>query len=212
MNANHWPSLNLNKCAIPNGIQQAIDIFTVFYNQNFPKRLLQWCFQGSIAEVETNLFDKSYTLIVNTFQAVVLLSFNSFRYNNVTISQIQSACNMKEEEVKAAVVTLSSPSVRVILKISENTYSLNSKFNFMSKRLKVVSLPKNEDIIRKEKIEDDRSYAVEATIVRVMKTNQRIHHNDLVNKVLQQLDQFQVKISVSWTILTIRWLRRNLTT
>ena len=47
-----------------------------------------------------------------------------------------------------------------------------------------------------EKIEDDRSHAIEATIVRVMKGAQRLHHNDLVSKVLTQLENFKIQINV----------------
>lgn len=197
MTANFWPNLNVNRCNIPYPIQQAIDSFYQFYNQYFPKRILQWCFHDSIAEIQGHFqqqnINKSYIFIVNTFQAVILLYFNIIKYNEVTFEQLQSYCQMTDNDLKQSLITLITS--KLIVKTNTG-YILNNKLNYASKRLKLVNIPKNEDIIRKEKIEDDRSFAIEATIVRVMKSTQRIHHNELINRILQQLENFKVKISV----------------
>lgn len=69
--------------------------------------------------------------------------------------------------------------------------------------MKLTTHGKNEEIVKKgknllniEKIEDDRSHAIEATIVRVMKGSKKLHHNELVTKVLTQLENFKIQISV----------------
>jgi hypothetical protein len=88
-----------------------------------------------------------------------------------------------------------------------DSIKLNHNFQNINRRLKLATHGKIEEIIKKgqfklksEKIEDDRSHAIEATIVRVMKGAQKLHHNDLVNKVLTQLENFKIQISVSDTI------------
>jgi len=81
---------------------------------------------------------------------------------------------------------------------------VNLSFQNNNRRLKLVTLGKNEDIVKKgkfililEKIEDDRSHAIEAALVRIMKGSQRLQHNELVNKVLTQLENYKIQISVN---------------
>jgi hypothetical protein len=113
---------------------------------------------------------------------------------------------MKDEDLKSALLHLiitkliiknsnsNTGSKITISAFSDDKYQLNPKFQHNTKKIKVVSLPKEDEVIKKEKIEDDRSFAIEATIVRVMKSAQRMHHNELINKVLNQLENFKVKI------------------
>jgi len=61
-----------------------------------------------------------------------------------------------------------------------------------------------------DKIEDDRSAAIEATIIRIMKSTQRIHHNELIKRVLEQLENFKIQIQVIYLINYSRPLKRRL--
>ena len=77
---------------------------------------------------------------------------------------------------------------------NESKYYLNEKFSNDGKRIKIVNPLKNEEIVKKEKIEDDRSMAIDGTIIRIMKSKQKLEHNELIKMVLESLDRFKVKI------------------
>lgn len=218
MTQNFWPLLNINKLKLPEKIENCKNNFINFYNNKFQKRALFWTYFDSLTELEFKINKNVYILVLNTFQAAILLSFNLKDKESLNFKEIQSKLEIKDEDLKANLQNLIL--AKLIVKItnneiinqleannnsfnnnkllisaySEDKYFINLKFKNNTKKLKIVSLPKNEDIIRKEKIEDDRSFAIEATIVRIMKSVQRIHHNELINKILNQLENFKVKI------------------
>lgn len=162
--------------------------------------------------MDAKLNGKIYTITVNTIQAAILLIFNIFKENEVSLQEISQSIGIpNDKELKLLLIPLLTS--RIIIKANEinsinntpssqNTLSsddkikLNQKFTFNSRKIKINYVQKNDEIIRKEKIEDDRSVAVEANIIRIMKSTQRIHHNELVKKVLDQLDNFRVQIQI----------------
>lgn len=189
--------MNANSFNLPLEIKNSIDCFTVFYNKNFPKRSLQFSFLNSTCEIEGKIGGKNYTFVVNTPQAAILLLYNepTLLLNGITPSDIISKLKITQEDLKTLIPPLLGS--RIIIKTPENNnFKLNPKFGANSKRIKVINNPKAEDLIRKEKIEDDRAFTIEANIVRIMKSEKRLSHNDLINKLLEQLEIFKVKIHV----------------
>jgi hypothetical protein len=201
---------------LPTALENAISAFTYFYNANLPKRILQWSFVYSICEVEGKIGNKTYLFIVNTFQAMILLFFNHHKYNDLSCQDFISllGCGLTYEGIKSYLNPLIAN--KLILKNTTSnsiansnfeqqieTFRLNSKFISNNRKIKMINTAKNKDLIKKEKIEDDRSASIEANIVRIMKSQKRILHNDLINKVLQQLETFKVKINVSYIFKAI---------
>lgn len=189
---------------IPKEIQQSTDLFQNFYIKSHPKKLLKWSYLSSMAEIEGKMESRNYLFVVNCIQAVILLQFNEFRENEVNLNLICSRVGIdSDKELKTYLLPLITS--KLLLKCEGNEsgdfIKLNKKFSFNSMRVKITSNPRNDEIIKKEKIEDDRSWAIEATIVRIMKSTQRLHHNDLVKRILDQMEHFKVQIHVKMKFL-----------
>ncbi len=140
-------------------------------------------------------FDKNYIFSLNSNQGLILLCFNHEK--ELSPKQISDKTGIiNERDLKSYL----NPLVycKILVKTEDNSefFKINSKFSFNSKKVKILCTPKNEEIVRKEKIEDDRAWAIEATIVRIMKSTKRLHHNELVKRVLEQMDFFKIQIQV----------------
>jgi hypothetical protein len=197
----YWPQLNVTKINIPEEIQSIVNNFLLFYNKTFQKRVLQWSFANSYAEVDGKIENKIYTFICNALQAVILISFNKTRSRCVTKNELMEQTGIfDEKDLMSAMEPLFSSRILIKNAIDGNNnmeVTLNQKFNFNSKRVKIVNIPKNDELIKKDKIEDDRTNAIDGTIVRNMKFTQRIHHNELIKRVLEQLEKFKIQIIVN---------------
>ncbi len=73
---------------------------------------------------------------------------------------------------------------------------INSKFSPGEKLINYALIKKNGGFIRKDKISGERSSAIEANIVKIMKHHKTLNHHDLVEKVLKALEMFKINISV----------------
>ncbi len=171
-------------------------MFEGFYTNKHKKKILKWSLHNSICEIDGKFSNKIYNFVVTTPQAAVLLTFNKFRLQDVKIENIvqETGLNLISE-----IRTHLQPflAFKVIIRNENDTYKLNDKFFYNRGRLKLASLQKNEEIVRKERIDEDRSWAIEATIVRIMKAEKKISHNDLIRKVIEQLENFVIQIHVN---------------
>ena len=81
--------------------------FSNFYANTFPKRGLSFSFVNSICELEAKLPSKTYLFILNTIQALILLTFNEIGTNKeITISRLISKLNISEEDIRISIVPL----------------------------------------------------------------------------------------------------------
>jgi hypothetical protein len=53
-----------------------------------------------------------------------------------------------------------------------------------------------EEVVRKGKIDEDRTMAIDCHIANIMKHKKQMEHNELIEAVLNRLDKFKVKVSV----------------
>jgi cullin 1 len=196
--------LNTNKINIPNELKNAIEVFTTFYDGNYKKRILRWSYPHSMIEIDGRIGNKTYTFICNTLQGVILIAFNQCK--SQSIYELMSHTGITDEaDFKSAINPLIASKILVKMTDSnlgsgnsnaQEIIGINHKFAFANRRVKITNIPRNEEVIRKDKIEEDRTWAIDATIIRNMKATQKIHHNDLIKRVLEQLDKFKIQIQV----------------
>ena len=84
---------------------------------------------------------------------------------------------------------LTAPSARQRAACLQDSFSYNEKFSSNLKRVRIpmASLEMTHD---KKRVEEDRSFAIDAAIVRTMKTRNVMGHPELIAQVLDQLRFF----------------------
>lgn len=205
----YWPSYKSFKVQIPKEIEICIDQFAQFYKKKTNHRNLNWCFSHGTAVILANFESKSYDLVTSTYQACILVLFNEEK-TTLTYQQIKDAMNFDDETAKRQLHSLSCVSKYAILEKTpasksinlEDSFSINETFTSQLKKVK-LPLPALEEFFSKEKVIEDRSIAIEAAIVRIMKSRKQLEHNALVQEVITQLQTFKPhpKVNKDWVNL-----------
>jgi len=170
-----------------------------------------------MVEMETSLFKitrgkndnkEAVTLIVNNYQAAILDLFNKKGNECLHLFEIPKMLNIEEDDLKENILPLlignDSNILEKVVKLKGTEDSLiisdaikiNSVFSSELKIINYDYVKKKEGFIRKEKIYGERSSAIEANIVKIMKHHKTLNHHDLVEKVLKALEMFKINISV----------------
>lgn len=195
------------------------NVFNIFYKSSTEGkgRCFKWIHNYSIVEIETTLFKitKGYnlnkekiSLIVNNFQASILNLFNKTKFESLHLFEIEKMLNIEEDDLKENILPLLIGNGTNILQkvvthigtedsiLISDAVRINLNFSPDKCVINYANIKKNDGFIRKEKISGERSSAIEANIVKIMKHNKTLNHHDLVEKVLKALEMFKINISV----------------
>ena len=74
--------------------------------------------------------------------------------------------------------------------VNSDIFVVNDKFTSQVKKVS-LPIPQIEEIYKREIIQEDRSIAIEAAIVRIMKSRKRADHNGLLQEVISTLQMFK---------------------
>ncbi|KAK2632687.1 hypothetical protein EUGRSUZ_L01227 [Eucalyptus grandis] len=162
---------------------KCVKVFREFYQTKTKHRKLTWIYSLGTCNIIGNFEPRSTELIVTTSQASALLLFNSS--DRLSYSEIMTQLNLTDDDVVRLLHSLSSAKYQILNK-EPNTKSIaptdhfefNSKFTGKMQR------------IRKKVIGDvdrDRRYAIDASIVRIMKSRKVLDHQQLVMECVKQL-------------------------
>ena len=150
----------------------------------------------------------TYDLNVTPLQAVILKMFSDFE-GIYTFEEIVSKLNVSHKDpsqaksiVKKILHSLSCGKYKVLTKdpksksiTTNDKFKVNSKFKTKQKRLRIpmASLEKSHN---SRKVENNRQYTIEASLVRIMKSRSELKHNDLIAECVKQLNFFKPKMKV----------------
>eukprot|EP00439_Symbiodinium_sp_Y106_P040398 s4546_g4.t4 len=190
-----WPSYQVQEASLCPEMQKAINVFSNYYNGKTQHRRLQWIHSLGQATIAAKLNGRRHDLIVNSYQALILLLFTRDESHN--LSFIQNSTGLEPSMCKKLLATLSIAKFKILSKTGDGktieddaSFTPNDSFQCPHRKIKVPP-PITEETHNKERVEEDRSIAIEAAIVRIMKMRKTLNHQQLVTEVLTQLAFFK---------------------
>ncbi|KAL5155686.1 Cullin-1 [Glycine soja] len=187
-----WPSYKSFDLNLPSEMIRCLEVFKGFYETRTKHRKLTWIYSLGTCHVTGKFDTKNIELIVPTYPAAALLLFNNA--DRLSYSEILTQLNLGHEDVVRLLHSLSCAKYKILIKepnnkvISQNDiFEFNHKFTDKMRRIKIPLPPADE---RKKVIEDvdkDRRYAIDAAIVRIMKSRKILGHQQLVLECVEQL-------------------------
>ncbi|OIW06777.1 hypothetical protein TanjilG_11502 [Lupinus angustifolius] len=189
-----WPSYKSFDLKLPPEMVKCVEVFKDFYESTANHRKLSWIYSLGTCNINGKFEPKTIELIVSTYQAAALLLFNTA--DRLSYSEIMTQLNLTNEDLVRLLHSLSCAKYKILKKepntktISPNdTFQFNSKFSDRMRRIK-IPLPVVDE--RRKVIEDvdkDRRYAIDAAIVRIMKSRKVLGHQQLVVDCVEQLSR-----------------------
>merc|ERR1712176_1354711 len=190
-----WPSYQVQDANLCPEMQKAIQVFHNFYNGRTQHRRLQWIHSLGQATIAAKLNNRRHDLIVNSYQALILLLFTKDETHDFTF--IQNATGLEVGLAKKLMATLTISKYKIMSKSGDAktieddaTFKPNDTFVSQHRKMRIPP-PASEETHNKERVEEDRSIAIEAAIVRIMKMRKQLSHQQLVTEVLTQLAFFK---------------------
>ena len=198
LTAGSWPTYPRAEINLPRELERARDAFAAFYLGKHSGRKLAWL-DGLGHCVLRARFDKGEKeLCTSTFQAAVLLLFNSARDESMTAREILDASGMEDGECRRTLQSLACGKHRVLTKTPKgrdvadtDVFTVNAAFTERLFRVKINSIQLRETEAdaaeTNEKVFQDRQYQIDACLVRVMKTRKSLTHQSLVSETFAQI-------------------------
>ncbi|KAF8111551.1 hypothetical protein N665_0074s0080 [Sinapis alba] len=187
-----WPSYKTSDLNLPIEMVNCIESFKAYYATKTKHRRLLWIYSLGNCHLNGRFDSKPIELIVSTYQAAVLCAFNNTE--RLTYEELLEQLNLSHEDLVRVLHSLSCSKYKILNKepasktISKtDSFEFNSKFTDKMRRIR-VPLPPVDD--RKKVVEDvdkDRRYAIDASLVRIMKSRKVLPHQQLVSECVEQL-------------------------
>ncbi|KAK4265730.1 hypothetical protein QN277_026747 [Acacia crassicarpa] len=192
LTAGSWPSDKSFDLNLPAEMIRCVEVFKDFYQTKTKHRKLTWIHSLGTCNVSGKFEPKTMELIVTTYQASVLLLFNST--DRLSYSEIMTQLNLSDDDVTRLLCSLSCAMYKILNKepntksISSTDYfEFNSKFTDKMMRIKIPLPPVDEKKKVIEDVDKDRRYAIDASIVRIMKSRKKLGYEMLVMECVKQL-------------------------
>lgn len=193
-----WPTFRDVKLVVPAPLRACQDVFVAYYKARTTNRRLAWCFSLGTATVGAKFGAKKYDLNVATLQAACLLLFNDVpEGTTLGVKDVSDSLNTAEEVTKRVLHSLACGKHRVLAKTPpgraisvSDTFAANASFTSALHRVRLPMASLDESHSPK-KVQDDRRNAIDAAIVRTMKSAKRLSHSDLFASVVRILATFR---------------------
>merc|ERR1719478_1546752 len=117
-----WPSYQVQDANLCPEMQKAIQCFHNFYNGCTQHRRLQWIHSLGQATIAAKLNCRRHDLIVNSYQAIILLLFTKEETHD--LSFIQNATGLDNNLTKKLLATLTIAKYKILSKSGGDTKTI----------------------------------------------------------------------------------------
>ncbi|URD74651.1 cullin 1 [Musa troglodytarum] len=187
-----WPSYRTSDLNLSAEMVRCVEVFREFYQTKTKHRKLTWIYSLGTCNIIGKFESKTIELIVTTYQAAALLLFNAS--DRLSYSEIMTQLNLTDDDVIRLLHSLSCAKYKILNKepntksiSSSDVFEFNSKFTDKMRRIKIPLPPVDEKKKVIEDVDKDRRYAIDASIVRIMKSRKVLGHQQLVMECVEQL-------------------------
>lgn len=187
-----WPSYKSFDLNLPAEMVKCVEVFKEFYQTKTKHRKLTWIYSLGTCNISGKFEPKTMELIVTTYQASALLLFNSS--DRLSYSEIMAQLNLNDDDVIRLLHSLSCAKYKILNKepstkaiLPTDYFEFNSKFTDKMRRIKIPLPPVDEKKKVIEDVDKDRRYAIDASIVRIMKSRKVLNYQQLVMECVEQL-------------------------
>eukprot|EP00898_Chlorokybus_atmophyticus_P003604 jgi/Chlat1/4244/Chrsp27S04315 len=189
-----WPTYKFTDLALPEEMVKCVEVFKEFYETRTKHRKLTWIYSLGTCQITGKFKPKPIDLVLSTLQAAVLLLFN--QADRLTYSEIKGQLNLADEEAMRMLQSLSALKYKILIKepgerhiSQDDVFYFNYDFTDKMRRIKVPLPPVDEKKKVVEDVDKDRRYAIDACIVRIMKSRKTLTHQQLVLECVEQLNR-----------------------
>ncbi|KAL0457381.1 UNVERIFIED_CONTAM: Cullin-1 [Sesamum latifolium] len=187
-----WPSYKSFDLNLPAEMVKCVEVFREFYQTKTKHRKLTWIYSLGTCNINGKFEPKTIELIVTTYQAAALLLFNAS--DRLSYQEIMAQLNLSDDDVVRLLHSLSCAKYKILNKepstktiSSTDVFEFNSKFTDKMRRIKIPLPPVDEKKKVIEDVDKDRRYAIDASIVRIMKSRKVLGYQQLVMECVEQL-------------------------
>ncbi|KMT20271.1 hypothetical protein BVRB_1g002750 [Beta vulgaris subsp. vulgaris] len=189
-----WPSYKSSDLNLPSEMVRCVEAFKQFYQTKTKHRKLSWVYSLGSCNINGKFGPKTIELIVGTYQAAALLLFNTA--DRLSYAEISTQLNLADEDLVRVLQSLSCAKYKILLK-EPNTrtvshtdhFSFNSGFTDRMRRIRIPLPPMDERKKIVEDVDKDRRYAIDASIVRIMKSRKVLGYQQLITECVEQLSR-----------------------
>jgi cullin 1 len=144
--------------------------------------------------------DKTYDLKLTTYQTSIIVLFND--EESLNVAQIKDLIKTDDAVIKNMLGSLTFKKYKILSKTGEpkainkdDLFSINEGFK---SKLKQISIPAPviKETFNREKVDIDRSHAIEAAIVKIMKSRKKMTYMNLSQEVMVVLQMFKPTASI----------------
>jgi cullin 3 len=169
--------------------------FESFYLGKHTGRKLSWSYAHGSCDVRPHGLDQPYEFETSLFQCMCLCLFTSTR-QSITFGEFLEETGIPAEHLKRHLISLATPKYQILLKSgsprqfkNEDAYSINYAFaSPLRRKIKIPlvifdrAAPTEASAGGQisEEVAEQRKHALDAAIIRVMKSQKRVDHQTLV--------------------------------